>query len=284
MIHLGQYNTLSITRFTDHGAYLDGGDVGEILMPKAYIKPEMRPGDTVRVFLYLDQSERLVGTTEIPLATVGTFAYLRVSWVNEYGAFLDWGLMKDLFVPFREQKMRMEQGRSYIVYVGIDPETHRIIGTAKIDHLLSPATSATYYRGREVEVLVQQKTPLGFKVIVENAHPGLLYDDQIFGPVPRTGDLLRATVTQLRPDGKLDLSVGRIGKSRFRDFASVLLDELSLTGELPFTDKSLPEDIAARFGVSKKTFKQALGSLYRDRKVELLDDRIRLVKRGTPRG
>lgn len=279
MLHLGQYNELTIVRFTDHGAYLEGGDLGEILMPKAYVKEEMRPGDVVRVFLYLDQSERLVATTETPLAVVGDFAYLRVAWVNEYGAFLSWGLMKDLFVPFSEQKKPMEQGRSYIVYVKIDEESGRIIGTAKVERMLRPAPLARYYRGLEVDVLVQQKTPLGFKVIVDNAHPGLLYDDHIFGAVPHTGDRMKATVTHVREDGKIDLSAGRIGKSRFRDFAEVLLEELQRCGELPFCDKSDPDDIKERFGVSKKTFKQALGNLYRAQKVELLEESIRLKEK-----
>ena len=277
MIKLGDYNTLRITRFTDHGAYLDGGHVGEILMPKAHVRREMRPGDEVRVFIYLDQSERLVGTTEQPLTRVGRFAFLRVAWVNEFGAFLDWGLMKDLFVPFREQKMRMMQDRSYIVHVHVDEETNRIVASAKVEQWLRPARSADYYRGREVEVLVQQKTPLGFKVIVDNAHQGLVYDDQIFGMPPRTGDLLHGTVVSLRPDGKLDISLDRIGKSRFRDFADVLLDELRAAGgELPFSDDSTPEEIAGRFAVSKKTFKRALGTLYRERKITFGEGSIKL--------
>lgn len=275
MIKLGDYNTLRITRFTDHGAYLDGGQVGELLMPKAYVRREMRPGDEVRVFVYLDQSERLVGTTEQPLARVGQFACLRVAWTNQFGAFLDWGLMKDLFVPFREQKMRMVQGRSYIIYVYVDSESGRIVGSAKVERWLRPATSSEYYRGREVEMLVQQKTDLGFKVIVDNAFQGLVYDDQIFGAAPRTGDLLRGTVVNLRPDGKLDLSLDRIGKSRFRDFAEVLLEELAAGGgRLPFSDASAPEDIVARFGVSKKTFKRALGTLYRERRIRLGEGEI----------
>ena len=275
MIKLGDYNTLRITRFTDHGAYLDGGQVGELLMPKAYVRREMRPGDEVRVFVYLDQSERLVGTTEQPLARVGQFACLRVAWTNQFGAFLDWGLMKDLFVPFREQKMRMVQGRSYIIYVYVDSESGRIVGSAKVERWLRPATSSEYYRGREVEMLVQQKTDLGFKVIVDNAFQGLVYDDQIFGAAPRTGDLLRGTVVNLRPDGKLDLSLDRIGKGRFRDFAEVLLEELAAGGgRLPFSDASAPEDIVARFGVSKKTFKRALGTLYRERRIRLGEGEI----------
>ena len=278
MLKLGNWNELPIIRFTDHGAYLDDGDAGELLMPKAYVLPEMRPGDVVRVFVYLDQDERPVGTTETPLARVGDFAYLRVAWVNEFGAFLDWGLMKDLFVPFREQKMRMDQDHSYIVHVHIDEESHRIVGSAKIERWLEPAT-AEYYRGREVELLIQQKTPLGFKVIVDNAHPGLIYDNQIY-EVPRTGDCLKGSVVSLRPDGKLDIALGRLGKSRFRDFAEVLIEELELAdGELPFSDNSDPEEISKRFGVSKKTFKRALGTLYREKKIKLFDGKICLIGR-----
>ncbi len=279
MITLGNWNNLRITRFTDHGAYLDGGDMGEILMPRAYVTSELRPDDVVRVFVYLDQEERLVATTETPLAVVGDFAFLRVAWVNEHGAFLHWGVMKDLFVPFGEQKMRMEKDRSYIVRVGIDRETMRIVATAKIDKHLLPASTSDYHRGKEVDVLVWQKTPLGFKVIVDNAHAGLIYDNQLFREL-RTGDRLKGSIVTVRPDGKLDVSVGRIGKGRFRDFADELLSELQAAGgTLPFSDNSSAEEIAARFGVSKKTFKRALGNLYREKKVTLEENEVRLNKK-----
>ncbi len=280
MIKLGQYNTLRITRFTDHGAYLDGGTVGEILMPKTYVERSMRPGDEVEVFVYLDQSERLVGTLETPLARVGDFAFLKVAWVNEYGAFLDWGLMKDLFVPFREQKMPMQQGRSYLVHVHIDPETQRIVASAKVERYLQPARPTDYHRGQEVEVIVQQKTPLGFKVVADNRCAGLIYDNQIFEAEPHAGDVLSATVVNVRPDGKLDLSLQRIGKGRFRDFADQLLHELQQAGgRLPFTDRSAPEDIQQRFGVSKKTFKRAMGTLYKKHEIILTDDAIMVANR-----
>lgn len=280
MIKLGNYNTLRITRFTDHGAYLDGGDLGEILMPKAYVRPEMHTGTEVDVFVYLDQSERLVGTLETPLARVGDFAFLKVAWVNEYGAFLDWGLMKDLFVPFREQKKPMQQGRSYLVYIYIDEETQRIAASAKVERYLQPATIAQYHKGQEVEIVVQQKTPLGFKVIADNRCAGLIYDNQIFEQEPHAGDVLSATVVKVRADGKLDLSLQRIGKGRFRDFADQLLYELrSEGGTLPFSDHSSPEDIQQRFGVSKKTFKKALGVLYKDHLISILPDTIVLADR-----
>lgn len=275
MIKIGDYNTLRITRFTDHGAYLDGGDVGEILMPKAYVRREMRPGDEVDVFVYLDQSERLVGTFETPLARVGDFAFLRVAWTNEFGAFLDWGLMKDLFVPFREQKMRMEQGRSYLVHIHIDEDTQRIVGSAKVERYLQPAKSSQYHRGQELEVIVQQKTPLGFKVIADNRCAGMIYDNQIFEVEPHAGEVRSATVVNVRPDGKLDLSLQRIGKNRFRDFATQLEEELiNAGGELPYGDDSTPEEIMERFGVSKKTFKRAVGNLYKAQKLAISSRKI----------
>ena len=279
MIALGNYKTLRVTRFSDHGAYLDGGPLGEILMPKKYVPRSLRPGDEIEVFVYLDQSERLVGTLETPLARVGDFAYLRVAWTNEFGAFLDWGLTKDLFVPFREQKMRMAQDRSYLVYIHVDPETQRLVGTAKVERYLKRATPDRYHRGQEVEIIVQQKTPLGFRCIADNRCGGHLYDNQIFDTVPHTGDVLTATVVNIRPDGRLDLSLQRIGKGRFRDFAGQLLEELhSAGGTLPFSDHSTPEEIQQRFGVSKKTFKRALGTLYKSGHISIEEDCIFLKK------
>lgn len=280
MIKLGDYNTLTINRFSEHGAYLDGGEVGEILMPNAYLAPEMQVGTAVKVFVYLDQQERLVGTLETPLAKVGDFAFLRVAWVNQFGAFLHWGLMKDLFVPFREQKMQMQKDRSYLVYIYIDQETSRIVGTAKVEKYLTPAATSSYHRGQTAQIIVQQKTPLGFKVIVDNKHPGQIYDNQIFGPTPHTGDRLSATIVNVRPDGKLDLSLQTIGKTRFRDFADTLLDQLKAAPDrkLPFSDASSPEEIQNRFGVSKKTFKKAVGNLLKKRAIILSEKEIRLKK------
>ncbi len=278
MISLGNYNTLRITRFTQHGAYLDGGNVGEILMPQKYLNPRMRIGDKVEVFVYLDQGERLVGTLETPLARVGDFAFLRVAWVNEFGAFLDWGLMKDLFVPFREQKMPMQQGRSYLVHIHIDPETQRIVASAKVERYLQRATTGRYHRGQEVEIVIQQKTPLGFKCIADNRCPGQLYDNQIFDVQPQAGDVFTATVVNVRPDGKLDLSLQRIGKGRFRDFAEQLREALQQAGgSLPVSDHSSPEELQQRFGVSKKTFKRAVGTLYKNGELLISPDKITLI-------
>jgi len=277
MIELGNWNTLAITRFTDHGAYLDGGEVGELLMPKSYVSERMHVGDSVRVFVYLDQSERLVGTLERPLAVVGDFAGLRVAWTNEYGAFLDWGVMKNLFVPFREQRSKMRRGEIRVVRIYIDESTHRIVASEKTERWLTPAPTDRYARGTAVELLVQSQTPLGYKVIVDNAHAGLVYANTIFGRPPRIGDSLRGTVVSLRPDGRLDISLDRIGTARFRDFADTLLDELRQSGgTLPFSDNSTPEAIAAHFAVSKKTFKRAVGTLYKKGLITLGDGSIAL--------
>jgi predicted RNA-binding protein (virulence factor B family) len=279
MINIGQYNTLKINRFTDHGAYLDAGkDLGEILLPKQYVKDEMRPGSEVEVIVYLDQQDRLVATTEKALAVVGDFAYLRVAWVNEYGAFLHWGLMKDLFVPFREQKIRMVKDHSYLVHIHVDEETMRIVASAKIERYLQPAQPSDYHRGQAVDLLVWQKTDLGFKVIVNNSHQGQIYDNQIYMPL-RGGMRIEGSVVKVRPDGKLDLSVQKIGKGRFKDFAEELLSELQAApkGFLPFNDNTPAEEIAQRFGQSKKTFKRAVGTLYREKRIQILDSGIQLV-------
>ena len=280
MLQIGRFNTLTLTRFTDHGAYVDGGEVGEILVPKAYVRPEWRPGDTQRLFVYLDQSERLVATAESPLAQVGDFACLEVAWVNEHGAFLSWGVMKDLFVPFREQRRTMEVGEHHVVYVYIDEATGRLAATAKVDRYLRPAPSRDYHRGRTVQLLAWQRSPLGMKVIVDNAYAGLIYAGEAYDRLPRRGEVLEGTVVQLRPDGRLDISLQRIGKGRFRDFADVLLDALHEAGGfLPFTDRSEPEVIAERFEVSKKTFKRAVGTLYKQHLITLSDEGIRLAAR-----
>lgn len=278
MIRIGRFNTLTLTRFTDHGAYVDGGELGEILVPKTYVRPEWRAGDEQRLFVYLDQSERLVATAERPLAQVGDFACLEVAWVNEHGAFLAWGVMKDLFVPFREQRRTMEVGEHHVVYVYIDEATGRLAATAKLDRYLRPAPQRDYHRGRTVRLLAWQRSPLGMKVIVDNAYAGLIYAADAFDRLPRRGERLEGTVVQLRPDGRLDISLQRIGKGRFRDFADRLLEMLKDEGGyLPFTDRSDAEAIAARFEVSKKTFKRAVGTLYKQHLVRLEEDGIRLA-------
>lgn len=276
MIKLGDYNILTVVKEVDFGLYLDGGDEGEILLPRRYVPEGAEPGDTMEVFIYLDNEERLVATTEIPLAKVGDFAYLEVAWVNQHGAFLNWGLMKDLFCPFREQKMRMVKGNKYIVHVHHDEESYRIMASAKVEHFLSEEMPP-YQRGDEVDMLVWQKTDLGFKAIIDNKYSGLLYESEIFQPL-HAGMKLKAYVKQVREDGKIDLALQKMGQAGVEDFASVLLEHIrSNGGRTTLNDKSPAEEIYALFGVSKKVFKKAVGDLYKKRLVVLEADGIRLA-------
>lgn len=276
-ILLGAFNRLTIVKEVDFGLYLDGGDEGEILLPRRYVPTTYKIGDEIDVFLYLDQDERLVATTEQPLAQVGDFAYLECSWVNEYGAFLNWGLMKDLFCPFREQKKRMEIGSSYIVYVTIDEESYRMMASAKVERYLSK-DKPPYKAGDEVQILVWQKTDLGFKAIIDNAYAGLIYRDQIFKYV-HTGDRMKAYVANVRPDGKIDLTLQHTGRQQTIDFSEALLTYLhEHGGSCDLGDKSDAEEIKARFEVSKKVYKKAIGDLYRRRLITISDDGIHLVE------
>lgn len=275
-IRLGDYNVMTVTKEVDFGLYLDGGDEGEILLPSRYVPKGCRPGDELEVFVYLDQDERPVATTQRPLAKVGEFACLRVAWVNEYGAFLDWGLMKDLFCPFREQKMRMMKDHYYVVYVTIDDESYRIMATAKVERHFDPSPPE-YLPGDEVELLVWQKTDLGFKVIIDNRFQGLVYANRVFRPL-RMGDRLRGYVDGVRPDGKIDVSLQPSGRRHTEEFSETLLAYLRDNGgHCSLGDKSPAELIADTFKVSKKTFKRAVGDLYRRRLITIGDDGITLV-------
>jgi len=281
-MEIGRHNILRVLRKVDFGYYLKGdARSGDILLPNNEIDSEslaaLEAGsDEIEVFLYLDQEERIIATTRKPLAEVGDFAYLEVAWVNNFGAFLNWGLMKDLFVPFREQKMKMQKGQSYIVHVHMDEESYRIMASAKVERYLN-TDFPPFQRGDEVDVLIWQKTDLGLKVIINNQYAGLLYDDQVFRNL-RTGDRTKAYVHLVRPDGKIDLSLQRKGQAGVRDFTYDLLDYLRQNnGYTVLGDKSSPEDIYEVFGVSKKVFKKAVGDLYKRHKIEIKEDGIYLV-------
>ena len=276
-IALGRFNILKVVKKVDFGMYLDGGEEGRILLPARYVPQGCEVGDELNVFLYLDNEERLVATTQQPLAQVGDFACLRVAWVNQYGAFLDWGLMKDLFVPFREQRERMEVGRRYVVHVHLDDESYRIVASAKVERYLSMDERPPFQSGDEVDVLVWKRTDLGYKVIVDNRYAGLLFENQVFRPL-RVGDKMQAYVRQVRPDGKIDLALQREGRGKVADFSEELLEYIRRNqGRIQLTDKSPAEEIYAAFGVSKKTFKQAVGDLYKRRLIRLEADGIRLL-------
>ena len=273
---LGKYNQLEVVKEVDFGVYLNGGDDGEILLPARYVPEGCRPGDVLNVFIYLDNEERLIATTLQPKVQVGEFACLEVAWVNEYGAFLDWGLMKDLFVPFREQKMKMQKGRRYVVHTHVDEESYRIMASAKVERYLSKEMPP-YQAGQEVEVMVWQKTDLGYKVIIENQFGGLVYQNEVFQAL-EPGMTLTAYVRQVREDGKIDLTLQKDGQAKVKDFSDVLLQFIrEQGGYTPLNDKSAAEDIYDTFGVSKKTFKKAVGDLYKKRLILLVENGIRLV-------
>ncbi len=275
-IELGKYNQLEVVKEVDFGVYLNGGEEGEILLPKRYVPEGCKPGDVLNVFIYLDNEERLIATTLQPLVQVGEFACLEVAWVNEFGAFLDWGLMKDLFVPFREQKMKMQKGHRYVIHAHVDEESYRIMASAKIERYLSK-DMPDYEPGQEVEVMVWQKTDLGYKVIVENRHGGLVYQNEIFQPL-QPGMKLAAYVRQVREDGKIDLALQQDGQRKVKDFSDVLLQFIKEQGGYTtLNDKSAAEIIYDTFGVSKKTFKKAVGDLYKKRLVVLEEGGIRLA-------
>lgn len=281
-LQIGRTCQLKVNRQVEFGFYLDGGEqYGEVLLPNGEIRPDIdvHIGEPLEVFLYLDTQERIVATTHMPLAQVGDFAYLEVAWVNNFGAFLHWGPQKDLFVPFREQKMKMMKGHSYIVHVHLDPETYRIMASAKVEHFLSQ-DFPPYRTGDQVELLIWQKSDLGLKAIVDGRYGGLLYDTQMFRSL-RTGDRVKGYISQVRPDGKLDLSLQCPGQRGVEDFSAQLLRHLQMNGgQTPLGDKSPAEEIYALFGVSKKVFKKAVGDLYRQRLIEISDTGIRLTPQG----
>lgn len=284
MLQLGKRNDMVVARKVDFGVYLDGGDIGDVLLPKRYVPEGCKVGDTINVFLYLDNEERLVATTKKSMVEVNHFAFLEVKWINEHGAFLDWGLMKDLFCPFREQKMKMQVGKKYVVYAYIDAVTYRIVASAKVEKFLSDE-EPPYSNGDEVEILIQQKTDLGFKAIVDDKFGGMIFDNEVFKEI-RTGDRMKAYIKQIRPDGKIDLSLQPSGRVNVVGFAGRLLRTLieSENGFLPYHDKTSPDEIYAAFGVSKKTFKKAVGDLYKHFYITIESNGIALTDKGRIEG
>lgn len=276
-IRLGRYNQLTVVKEVDFGVYLDGDEDGEILLPKRYVPEGCVVGDMLNVFIYLDMDERLVATTLEPYAQVGDFACLEVAWVNQYGAFLDWGLMKDLFIPFREQKVKMQKGHRYVVYVELDEESFRIMATAKVEKYLSDEMP-DYQSGEEVDVMIWQRTDLGYKVIVDNKFGGMIYHNEIFQPL-EIGMKLPAYIKHVRPDGKIDLELQKAGAHQVGDFSGKLLQFIKdHGGYTSINDKTDAEIIYGTFGVSKKIFKKAVGDLYKKRLIVLEEGGIRLSR------
>lgn len=277
MATLGKRNTLSIERASGPGLYLDGGELGEILLPGRYIPADLQPKDKLDVFVYRDSEDRLVATTEIPYATVDEFACLKVVSINDrVGAFLDWGLAKDLLLPFPEQEKPVRVGQRIVVFVYLDLKSQRIVATSRLRRHLS--SELPHYRNSQpVNLLITGATKLGYEAIVENSHMGLLYRDHVPTPL-QIGQRLQGFVRNVRPGGQLDLSLDASGYKRVAPLTDQIVKALEQNGgRLAFDDDSAPEAIRKTFGVSKKAFKQALGKLYKVRRIQFTRPGIQLL-------
>ena len=276
MVEIGRINTLQVVKSLDHGIYLDGEQLGEILMPSRYVPEDCEVGDALEVFIYLDSADLLLATTETPYVMVGECAYLKVVDVNQAGAFMDWGLPKDLLVPYSEQISPLKIGQSYTVLAYLDENTNRIAATQKLDSHLSE--EAQYFKPEQaVELLIFGKTELGYKAVINNTHIGLIYRNEVFQTLTN-GEKLQGFIKAIRDDRKIDLCLQLPGKDARDDLSSRILDHLKKNDkETTLTDKSSPEDIYKCFGVSKKNYKKALGTLYKKKLILIEEDKITLV-------
>lgn len=276
MAAIGQWNELEVVKTVDFGIYLDGGPHGEILMPKRYVPEQYEIGDQLNVFVYLDSEDRLIATSETPKAVVGEFALLKVVSTTSIGAFLDWGLPKDLLVPFREQQQKMEAGHSYLVYIYLDDESQRIVATSKLNKCLNNIP-VDYEVGEEVDLIIANQTDLGFNAIVDNSHWGMIFKNEIFQPL-KTGQKLKGFIKNIREDEKIDLALQKEGYEKIDDISQTILNKLAANnGFLAMNDKSDPELIRQTFQISKKNFKKAIGALYKQRLISFENDGIKLL-------
>ncbi|MDR0843928.1 MAG: GntR family transcriptional regulator [Tannerella sp.] len=275
-MEIGKYNTLRVVKTVDFGVYLDGGNGLEILLPTRYVPDDCNVDDELKVFIYHDNEGRLIATTLQPLATVGEFQWMKVKEVSDAGAFLDWGLMKDLLVPFREQKKTMEVGRRYLVYVYLDFVTRRVVASARIDKFLDNVPP-DYERNQEVNLIVAEETEIGYKVIINNLHWGLVYHNEVFRMLSK-GEKLKGYIKEVREDEKIDVSIYPLGYGKVDGIAQHILLVLKQNGGyLPVHDKSDTGEIYALFACSKKSFKKAIGALYKQQFISLERDGIRLT-------
>jgi len=276
MLQLGKFQELTILRETDPGLFLGDTEENEVLLPHRYKPDNYEIGDTINVFLYLDNEERPIATTDEPFITINEFAYLHCSAVTKYGAFMDWGLVKQLFVPFKEQARPMKKGNWYIVYLYLDEQTSRLVGSSKTNKYLDNE-NVELVQYDEVDILVTHITDKGANAIISGKYRGLIYLDEIFEDI-RTGDKMKAFVKKVRADNKIDLVLQAEGYKSIEPNASYLLEELKVAGGfLPFHDKTDPETIKKELGLSKKSFKKAIGSLYRNKQIVIKEDGIELI-------
>lgn len=275
MYKIGSYNTLRIVKEVDFGLYLTDG-VNEILLPRRYEPKGALVDDDIEVFVYTDSEDRPIATTEKPYAVVGEFACMRVKEVTSIGAFLDWGIAKDLLVPINEQSLRMVEGDHYVVYVYLDNKTNRVVASSKWNKFLS-VERPRYEEGEEVKLLIAERTDLGFNAIINRAHLGLVYKTEIFGYL-QIGDEVKGYIKKMRDDGKIDLRLQSTGVELMDDAKELVLQHLKLNkGYLPLGDKSSPEEIYRSLKISKKAFKKAIGGLFKERLIDISDNAIVLL-------
>ncbi len=282
MIQIGKYNTLTILRDTQVGLFLGDPNANSdgldgILLPNKYVPQVFEIGEEVEVFVYLDHEERPVATTLQPYILLNEFALLRVNYINNIGAFMDWGMEKDILVPFKEQARPMEIGKRYLVYLYIDEKTNRLVASSKTNQFLSNE-NISVENGDEVDLIVSHITDLGINVIINEKHKGLLYKDEVFDDAIRTGDRMRGFIKNVREDNKIDVTIQKQGYENIEPNADIILDELRANrGFLRLNDNSHPEDIKTVLKMSKKTFKKAIGLLYKEKRIEIKDDGIYLI-------
>ena len=275
MLALGKINHLTVKKQVKFGFYLDGLSWGEILLPNNVAPKELDIGQSLDVFLYLDSEDQLIATTEQPKIKVGEVAMLQVVAVTKVGAFVNWGLKKDLLVPFSEQQIPLKEGQTYLLYCYVD-NSNRIVASSKLDRHLH-RTAASYHAGDKVDIIVSEQTDIGYKAVVNHQHWGVLYKNEVFKPL-RRGDKLTAYIVKVRDDGKIDLRLNAATYKQALELTTKILAQLEKNGgKLALTDKSSPEQIYASFGVSKKAFKQAIGTLYKDKKIVIAEHGIILV-------
>jgi len=276
MAQLGHYNDMTLLKKEHMGWFLDGGLFGKVLLPNRYVPEGCKAGDDLRVFLYLDSEDRAIATTQRPLATVEQVAYLQVKTINKVGAFLNWGLAKDLLVPFSEQKRPMEEGQFYVVYLYLD-KSKRIVASERLNRFLKDQAHQ-YEFNDKVKVIPHSPTDLGYKVVVDDKYWGVIHASDINQPL-KIGKKLEGYIKQPRADGKLDISLKPLGYKKTGQLSDVIFEKLEQAGgSIPLGDKSPAEDIEAYFGVSKRVFKMAIGKLYKEKKIIIEKESIRLNK------
>jgi len=276
MIKVGEYQTLTIDREMPQGFYLtDPEDEEEVLLPRSFVTEDMEIGKTIEVFVYCDSEERDIATTEKPLITVGKFASLNVNSVNEFGAFCGWGVPKELLIPFSNQNSRLVPGQNCVVYMYLDELSDRLVGTTKLRAFLKNTNDGHFEMGQEVEILVYEETEIGYRIVILPNYNGLIYKNEIHTDIS-IGQKLKAYVKPSRADGKIDISINPIGHLSITKNEQIILNALSESdGFLAFTDKSSPDSIREKFGISKKLFKKIIGGLYKRRIIQLEEKGIR---------